>query len=304
MLFNIQHVEGQNLIGFRGFYQRATVSCDSIKMKRNITTISGVGGGIVYKHFELGPIGFQGELNYEEKGFKINNTDTTYYSQKMKYLSVPLMMHVDIGKNAVKAIFALGIYGDYLLEKPSISTNCNGNYVGIERIVNGTCNKFTFGLIGQAGIAVCSKIGVFQLEIRASQGMSKTMNLGDLALLNYLMSRTVGVSFAYMKPFGEKKYYEKRRKPIDDQPININPALEKTDNTNNKEQETTKPEENLTNPESDFDFEEPDTNTETTPTQNEQSVKNTLQEQQTSENQNTQEQEKVSGNKNKSKKKK
>lgn len=260
LILCLKSVDAQNLIGFRGIYQYATVSCDSVKMKRSIATVSGVGGGLVYKHFELGPIGFQGEINYEEKGFKINNTDSTDYSQKMKYLTLPLMMHVDIGKHAVKAIFALGIYGEYLLEKPSITDNCNGNYAGIERIVNGTCNNFMFGVIGQAGIAVCSKVGVFQLEMRASQGMSKTMDLGDLALMNYIMSRTFGVSLAYMKPFGEKKYYEKKIKPIDDQPLTNNPIIEKADTLTNQKPKTETIDENAIEVESDFDFQEPDNN--------------------------------------------
>ena len=113
----------QNLFGFNGYYSMNSIAVDSIGMKRKTFAEPGFGGGIVYKHMELrNIIGFQAEANYDYTGFRIEPTDSTYYKQNVKYLTVPIMAHVDIGKYSVKAVFAIGTYFNVYLgsSKPNI----------------------------------------------------------------------------------------------------------------------------------------------------------------------------------------
>ena len=44
-------------------------------------------------------IGFQVEVNYTQKGW---NEDSTGYSRRLNYVSMPVMTHVNIGKKAMR----------------------------------------------------------------------------------------------------------------------------------------------------------------------------------------------------------
>lgn len=206
----------QNLVGFNGFYTRNSIALDTSGMRRKLLSEPGSGFGIVYKHMELrNVIGFQAELNFENSGFRVEPTEDTFYVQKLKYLNVPLMAHVDIGKHSFKGILAIGTYASFLLEdsKPETNIDKSDGKSDVYRIYNGTYNLFTYGLCGQLGFAICTKAGIFQFTARASIGMSKMMDMGQLSLLNYMTSRSYGFGASYLVPFGKgQKYYTKREK--------------------------------------------------------------------------------------------
>lgn len=205
----------QHLFGVNGYYTMNSISVDSSGMKRKIFAEPGFGGGLVYKHMELrNLIGFQAEVNFDYTGFRIEPTDSTYYKQHIKYVTIPLMAHLDIGKYAVKAVFAIGPYASIYLDSSNPHTNIMDLDSSIvTRIHRGTYNRLTYGLCGQAGIAICTKYGVFEVIGRASVGMSKMKDLGELSLMNYMTSRQVGIGVSYLVPFGKgDKYFTKREK--------------------------------------------------------------------------------------------
>ncbi len=240
----------QNLLGFSGYYSMNSIACDSSGMKRKIFAEPGYGGGIVYKHMELrNIIGFQAEANFDYTGFRIEPTDSTYYKQNMQYLTVPLMMHINIGKYAVKAVFAIGPYATFHIGHSKAKTNIEDiDSSMVARIHHGTYKPFSYGLCGEAGIAICTKAGIFEVKGRASVGMSKMKDLGELALMNYMTFRQVGIGVSYLVPFGKgEKYYTKRekiKKKKDEEevePVDIN--IENNDETAEPtEDQTTEPE--------------------------------------------------------------
>ena len=208
-------VLAQNLFGFNGYYSMNSIAVDSMGMKRKIFAEPGYGGGIVYKHMELrNLIGFQAEVNYDYTGFRIEPTDSTYYKQNVKYVTVPLMAHVDIGKYSVKAVFAIGTYFNVLVDYSKPKTNiADIDSSIVSRLHRGSYNRLSYGLCGQAGIAICTKAGVFEILARGSIGMSKMKDLGELSVMNYMTSRQVAVGVSYLVPFGKgEKYYTKREK--------------------------------------------------------------------------------------------
>ncbi len=219
----------QNLAGANYYYTMNTVGCDTFGINKITYMEPGYGFGVVYKHFELAKIiGFQAEMNYERQGFTMKPTDELYFTQMYKYLSVPIYAHVDIGKHAVKGIFAIGTYGQFLIDREKTKTNIRDyDTSSLNRIHHGKYRTFSYGLCGQAGIAICTKAGVFEIMGRANIGMSKLMNMGELRLFNYMSSRSFGVGFSYLVPFGKgDKYYSKREKlrkeeemPVADEPV-------------------------------------------------------------------------------------
>ena len=205
----------QNLFGVNGYYSMNSISVDSSGMKRKIFAEPGFGGGFVYKHMELrNLIGFQAEVNYDYVGFRIEPTDSTYYKQNIKYITVPLLAHVNIGKYSVKAVFAIGPYFNVYLDSSKPKTNIdNIDSSIVSRIHSGSYNRLSYGLYGEAGIAICTKYGVFEILGRGSVGMSKMKDLGKLSLMNYMTSRHLALGVSYLVPFGKgEKYYTKREK--------------------------------------------------------------------------------------------
>lgn len=247
----------QNLAGANYYYTMNTVGCDTFGINKITYMEPGYGFGVAYKHFELAKIiGLQAEVNYERQGFTMKPTDELYYTQMYKYISVPIYAHVDIGKHAVKGIFGIGTYGQFLIDREKTKTNISYyDTSSLNRIYHGKYRTFSYGLCGQAGIAICTKAGVIEILGRANIGMSKLMNMGELRLFNYMSSRSFGMGISYMVPFGKgEKYYTRRekkhKKEKEETDNNTSPAPPETEEPDNKEEIKEDPDTTPTTPES------------------------------------------------------
>ncbi len=212
-------VDAQTLVGFHGYYTKAKLSTDTTKLNRMQTLVSGYGGGVSIKHFELGPLGLQFELNYEKSGFGFHNDTSNHenpveldYRQDLSYVSIPMLMQLDIGKHTVHFVGALGPYLNILLSAPEPETNMQTVMQnGFSKMVTADFNRFTYGLMGEAGVAIATNMGVFQITARANIGMSKLLRFDGIALFNYTLPKTFGIGLNYYVPFGEEKYKQERQ---------------------------------------------------------------------------------------------
>lgn len=212
-------VDAQTLVGFQGYYTKAKLSTDTTKLNRMQTLVSGYGGGVSFKHFELGPLGLQFELNYEKSGFGFHNDTSNHenpveldYRQDLSYVSIPMLMQLDIGKHTVHFVGALGPYLNILLSAPKPETNMQTVMQnGFSKMVTADFNRFTYGLMGEAGVAIATNMGVFQITARANIGMSKLLRFDGIALFNYTLPKTFGIGLNYYVPFGEEKYKQERQ---------------------------------------------------------------------------------------------
>lgn len=212
-------VDAQTLVGFQGYYTKAKLSTDTTKLNRMQTLVSGYGGGVSIKHFELGPLGLQFELNYEKSGFGFYNDTSNHenpveldYRQDLSYVSIPMLMQLDIGKHTVHFVGALGPYLNILLSAPEPETNMQTVMQnGFSKMVTADFNRFTYGLMGEAGVAIATNMGVFQITARANIGMSKLLRFDGIALFNYTLPKTFGIGLNYYVPFGEEKYKQERQ---------------------------------------------------------------------------------------------
>lgn len=212
-------VDAQTLVGFQGYYTKAKLSTDTTKLNRMQTLVSGYGGGVSIKHFELGPLGLQFELNYEKSGFGFHNDTSNHenpveldYRQDLSYVSIPMLMQLDIGKHTVHFVGALGPYLNILLSAPEPETNMQTVMQnGFSKMVTADFNRFTYGLMGEAGVAIATNMGVFQITARANISMSKLLRFDGIALFNYTLPKTFGIGLNYYVPFGEEKYKQERQ---------------------------------------------------------------------------------------------
>ena len=205
----------QSLVGFNYFYSMNTIGCDASNINKLVKLEPGYGFGVTYKHTELANIiGIQLEANYETQKFRIEPNETLYYERQIKYLNTPIYAHVDIGKHAVKGIFAIGTYGSFALDKGRENTNITDwDTSSVKRIHEGRLRTFSYGLCGQIGFAICTKAGVLEFLGRAQIGMSKMVDMGDVELFNYAATRSFQAGVSYLVPFGKgDKYYTKRER--------------------------------------------------------------------------------------------
>ena len=85
-----------------------------VRFYPNVETglLSGNTGGLIFRMLSEPHIGFQVELNLIEKGWKetpfTGQFATTTYLHRLKYIDIPIMTHVNIGKKAVRFILNLG----------------------------------------------------------------------------------------------------------------------------------------------------------------------------------------------------
>lgn len=211
-------VDAQTLVGFNGYYTFTKLSTDTTKLNRMQTYESGFGGGVAIKHFELGPVGLQAEFNYEKSafGFK-NDTLGIDYHQDLSYVSVPLLMQVDIGKHFFHVVGTLGPYVNILLSAPEAKTNMETVMMnGFNKMYKADFNRFSYGLMGDVGVAFATKVGVFQVTGRAYIGMSKLLHFEGISLFNYTLPKSYGISVHYFVPFGENAYATKKEKADQD----------------------------------------------------------------------------------------
>lgn len=212
-------INGQTLVGLQGYYTLTKLSTDSAELNRLQTLESGYGGGVAIKHFELGPIGFQGELNFEKSafGFKNDTIANIFYRQDLTYVSADILMQLDIGKHAFHIVGALGPYVNVLIDAPDPETTPETVMSnGFSKLYMSDFNRVTFGLLGEAGFAIATKVGVFQLTGRAKIGMSKLMHFEGIALFNTTIPKSFGIGLHYFVPFGEEKYATKKLKTDQD----------------------------------------------------------------------------------------
>ena len=212
--FAVSVCNGQHLIGINTCFTENKISCDSFGFNKKMYSEPGYGFGIAYKHMELrNIIGFQCEVNYNYSGFRIEPSDSTYFKQRLKFVHIPFLAHVDFGQHAVKFIFAIGPYVDIMVGKSKFETNIQEfDSSGVDRIAFGKYTTFSYGLAGQAGFAICTNAGVFQITAQGIVGMSKLIKMPDIALLNYVRRWSAGIGISYYKPFGKEPYFTKKEK--------------------------------------------------------------------------------------------
>jgi len=201
MLITIE-LFSQAFIGFKGGYNALRLSADSVMNKE---LIYGYGGGLVFKQFETKAVGLQFEVNYVQKGWKIITLDSAVYQRTMNYIEIPAFMHLNITLNRTKIYFNAGPELDILVSENSPVTEPLGADLSNERLYNGTLHKLSYGLAGGLGIMQLFSFGAIQLEVRATQSLSKVIKLDELTQFNYPQNQTFGISLAYMHAIGKTR---------------------------------------------------------------------------------------------------
>ena len=168
--------------------------------------MQGYASGIMFRLISEPHIGFQAEVNFTQKGFK---DDSTGYSRRLNYVSIPIMTHVNIGNKAFRFIINLGPEVAFKIseqEKFSGLATSDPTSTGY-RSFYGKKSDNSFDLLFTAGIGMEYHLksgGALALEGR---GFYSLPNLFDKNKYEYSISQGNGiqVKLAYFFKLGKKR---------------------------------------------------------------------------------------------------
>jgi len=166
----------------------------------------GNSGGIIFRLISEPHIGFQVEVNYEQKGWK---EDSIGYLRRLNYVSVPIMTHVNIGNKAFRFTINLGPEVAYMKseeEKYNSQTAVLPGDPGY-RAYLGKPTDTKIDFLFTVGIGMeyhLKRGGAFALEGRAFYSLPNLFNPDNYP---YKVSQSNGaqVTMAYLFQFNKKK---------------------------------------------------------------------------------------------------
>jgi len=136
-------------------------------------------GGVVLQFLGENHAGVQFEFNYTQRGWielDTVGTNNLKYKDKMDYLELPILTHINMGGGNFRGIFNLGPYLAYALNRSTTVTDEN---TGSSETINYTFNKdidnrLDFGLLVGGGFEYRLKKSKISAEARY------TIGLGDI----------------------------------------------------------------------------------------------------------------------------
>ena len=168
--------------------------------------LQGNTGGLMFRLISEPHIGFQVELNYMQKGWKM---DSVGYSRRINYISVPIMTHINIGKKAMRFILNLGPEFAYELSEkekftdPSISQPTSSQY----NELFGQPSSSKIDLLFTVGIGMEYHLKSGSAIALEGRGFYSLPNLFDPNKYTYSISQSNGLQFklTYFFQINKKK---------------------------------------------------------------------------------------------------
>lgn len=195
---------GQLLLGARGGYSISSVAfipdMDQKPIYNGLVDV-----GLVAKYFDLKYFGFQGELNFTQRGYRAPVNEEFSMKRVNSYLEMPLYMQIRFSQKDFFIHLNAGTYLSFLLSAKE-GTNESGEYNMLDYEFNILRDhRVDYGLAGGVGIGYDFSWGTLQLEVKYVYG------LGDLLKYDYEgnPSRSPAwvqnISLGYLYNFSKKR---------------------------------------------------------------------------------------------------
>jgi len=153
--------------------------------------------GITLKRYDMQYVGFQVELNYIERGYRLPVRVWEFYLRNNRYIELPMFMQ---GRYQYKKNFVhvnLGCYGAFLLFATE-GLNTTGTFVMEKSKLNVLYDKrFDFGLAGGIGLGREFKWGTLQVDGRIFYGLNDLFEYTYMDMPRQSRSYVESVSFSY-----------------------------------------------------------------------------------------------------------
>ncbi len=163
-------------------------------------------GGLLIQYLNEKHAGVQAELNYTQRGWIEMDTiadNNLKFKNRVNYLELPILTHVNIGGGNFRMMFNLGPYIAYALNAKESVTDLNN---GAEESKDITFNKdehnrFDFGLLAGGGFEYRMSFGKLAAEFRYTIGLgnlskikSQESEVSQFRVLALLVRYTIPLS--------------------------------------------------------------------------------------------------------------
>lgn len=181
LLISLYSLQGysQLLLGVRGGQSISGITFTPEQDTRPLTNPL-IDVGLILKHFAHEHVGFQGELNYTQRGY-LSFVDSTYYYKRVNsFVEIPLFFQVRTTRNSFFAHVNIGFSASFLTHsKAGQGTTISQIELSNYKLNVLRDNYFNYGLKGGVGLGYDFSWGTIQLDVRYLYG------LGDLYYYNY-----------------------------------------------------------------------------------------------------------------------
>lgn len=202
---------GQISLGFQGGNNLSEMDFTNNQDYRftEIDYKQGFIGGLVVQFLGEKHAGVQAEINYSQRGWIENDTtgvEYFRYKNKMDFVEMPILTHVNIGGGKLRGLFNIGPYIGYALNRKITTQNVD---TGVEEtedytFTNEKDNRFDFGLMVGGGMEYRFGFGKLSAEARY------TVGLGDVNKEKFYQSevsqfRIISVLLRYTIPLSRQQ---------------------------------------------------------------------------------------------------
>lgn len=136
--------------------------------------ISGLQGGLVFRHNSEKFWGTQIEVNYIQSGWAEDYADTGSYSRQINYLEVPVLTRFHFGNKNRVFVNAGPAVGFYLDESENIELDAGEMKDHYEQELN---SNFNFSIDVGLGYSRKLKFGTIEFEVRYKLGLSNIFEI-------------------------------------------------------------------------------------------------------------------------------
>lgn len=173
------HSYGQLLLGVRGGHSISGITFTPEQDTRPLTSPL-IDIGLIIKHFDLEHVGFQGELNYTQRGY-LSFVDSSYYYKRVNsFVEMPLFFQIRAARNNFFGHINIGFCASIITHSKA-GQNADLSQIELSKYKLNILrdNYFNYGLKGGVGLGYDFSWGTIQFDIRYLYG------LGDLYYYNY-----------------------------------------------------------------------------------------------------------------------
>jgi opacity protein-like surface antigen len=172
-----------------------------------ISYAQGFIGGLVVQFIGEKHAGVQFELNYTQRGWVEADTvgeNNLKIKNKMDYIEMPILTHVNIGGGNFRGLFNLGPYLGYALNRSITTTDENTGQAETDEYTfnKDLDNRLDFGLLVGAGFEYRFKKSKLSAEARYTIGLGD-INKDKVAQSELSQFRILAVLVRYTIPIGK-----------------------------------------------------------------------------------------------------
>jgi hypothetical protein len=164
--------------------------------------------GLIFKYYNDKWVGFQGEINFTQRGYNLQIKDTAQLRHVSNYVEMPIFFQLRLNISGLYVQASAGCYAAYLLSAKQ-GTDTTGTMVLENYSLNILRdNRFDYGLIGGAGLSYEFRWGVIQVEARVMYGYADLYNYKYAGMPQQSKAVVQNVSISYMynlSKLGQKK---------------------------------------------------------------------------------------------------